>query len=588
MWRKKLDYDVVIDNLWWRYKTSEDWVLKNISLRIGRGEFLGVVGPSGAGKSTLCLCMTGLIPQLSKGTIKGRVSIKGLDSSSTPLSSLIRKVGIVFQDPETQFVTMSVEDEVAFPMENFAFPRDEMIKRVQEALELTRMTEFRDKYPYELSGGQKQRVAIASFLALRPEILILDEPTSDLDPVGKSEVFSVLAELKKTYNTTLIVVEHNTEELSKYADNIILLYDGEIRRQGPPSEFFSDTPFLKKRGVYPPQVTEFFHLLREGEGVRCKIPVTLDEATRLFSKAFRANDVYEATVKRFVKDEKSMKGERVVDMRGVRFAYPDGTLALDGVDLSINKGEYIAIIGQNGSGKTTLVKHLVGLLKPTEGDVEVFGSNTRDLSVATLATKVGYIYQNPDHQLFCSTVFEECAYGLRNLRLPESEIKERVGKMLETMGLAGLEAMEPFVLGKGQRQRVAIAATLAMMPDIIIVDEPTTGQDMKQSKAVMKLLDTLNERGKTIIIITHNMRLVAEHARRVVVLAQGKVLLDGSVRKVFSEFETLSRTFLTPPQITQFARRISSKLPTVLNVDEMYDLYRELSAKEKLQMKENL
>lgn len=564
-----MDYDVVIDDLWWKYKTSEDWVLRNISLKIGRGEFLGVVGPSGAGKSTLCLCMTGLIPQLSKGTIKGGVSIKGLDSSLTPLSSLIRKVGIVFQDPETQFVTMSVEDEVAFPMENFAFPRDEMVKRVQAALELTRMTEFRDKYPYELSGGQKQRVAIASFLALRPEILILDEPTSDLDPVGKSEVFSVLAELKKTFNTTLIVVEHNTEELSKYADNIVFLYDGEVWRQGPPSEFFSDILPLKKRGVYPPQVTEFFHLLSKDEGIKRKIPITLDEATRLFSETFKVSGVYEVPVRGFVEGEKSMKGERIVDMRRVRFAYPDGTLALDGIDLSINKGEYIAIIGQNGSGKTTLVKHLVGLLKPTEGDVEVFGSNTRDLSVANLATNVGYIYQNPDHQLFCSTVFEECAYGLRNLHLPESDIKKRVGKVLETMGLTGLETTEPFVLGKGQRQRIAIAATLAMMPDIIIIDEPTTGQDMKQSKAVMKLLDTLNERGKTIIIITHNMRLVAEHARRVIVLAQGKILLDASVRKVFSEFETLNRTFLTPPQITRFARRISSKLPTVLSVDEM-------------------
>jgi len=560
---------VSIENLSWKYEIGRQWALKDVTLNVEEGEFLGVVGPSGAGKTTLSLCISGLIPHMTRGVMCGSVKIYGMDTSKTRLKDIVRRVGVVFQDPETQFVTMSVEDEVAFPMENYAFPREIMALRVEEALKATRMQDYATRYPYELSGGQKQRVAIASFLALRPDILVLDEPTSDLDPAGKSEVFSIIDRLRTEYNTTLIVIEHNTEELAKYADRVVLLDGGRIVKEDMCKLFFDDVPFLQEHGVYPPQVTELCYRLENGRG--SSLPLTVEQATAHLKNKFSLKEPLQNIrwpQRRHIKKE----GDVILKVEGLRFTYPDGTEALKGIDFEIRKGEYVAVIGQNASGKTTLVKHLVGLLKPTHGNVYVFGFNTKNVSISDLATKVGYVYQNPDHQLFCQTVYEECAYGLRNLGFSEPEIKTKVRNVLEDLGMAGLEDAETFTLGKGERQRLAVATVLVMAPEVIIIDEPTTGQDMKQSKSIMNLLDQLNTDGKTVIIITHNMRLAAEHADRAMVMADGKILLDGGVREIFSNIDLLKRTFLTPPQITLLANSLSPELKGVLTVEELEQL----------------
>jgi energy-coupling factor transporter ATP-binding protein EcfA2 len=548
----------------WKYALSRDWVLKDINLTVHRGEFLGIVGPSGSGKTTLCLSLTGLIPNLTRGTISGSISVDGLDTQKSRLPELIRKVGVVFQDPESQFVTMSVEDEIAFPLENFGYPVSEMISRISNAMELTRLSGLKEKYPHELSGGQKQRVAIASFLALRPGILILDEPTSDLDPVGKSEVFSVLADLKKHENITLVVVEHNTEEMCRYADRIVLLNSGQIERAGEPEEFFSAVDELKGAGVYPPQVTELAYGLKELTPSR-PFPITLEHAD--FFKKIRIPEI--ATAIGDGSQKSPEQSERVVVIENLKHTYPDGTQALQGISLVFHRGEYVALIGQNASGKTTLVKHIVGLLKPTEGHVEVFNVNTGKTSVAELAKRVGFVYQNPDHQLFCKTTFEECAYGLVNQGLEEDEVHTRVSRVLKIVGLDGLEDTETFLLGKGQRTRLAVAATLVMEPELIIVDEPTTGQDMKQAEGIMGLLDQLNHDGKTIIIITHNMRLVAEHTKRAVVMLNGKIVADGPVREVFSQTKLLHEAYLAPPQITTLGEILYPQGPRFLTVAEL-------------------
>jgi len=549
-----------VENLWWKYNTGREWVLKGVDFSVAKGEIVGIVGPSGVGKTTLCLCLTGLIPREVRGIIKGRVLINGMDTSTTPLPEIIKKVGIVFQDPETQFVTMKVLDEVAFPLENFGFPRDEILKRAEEALRVTRMIEYSDKYPFELSGGQKQRIAIASMLARRPEILILDEPTSDLDPLGKQEIFSVLSELRRRYNVTLIIVEHDTEKLARFADRILLLYDGRIIEQGPPREFFKNVPFLIEKGVYPPQVTEVFHRL---DSLNQEfLPTTLEEAFKILDNL----SVRDSSLPSFPRKRKQ-SGDPIIVMEEVEYVYPNGTKALKGVNLKIREGEFVAIIGQNGSGKTTLIKHIVGLLKPTNGIVKVFGIDTRHINISRLAWKIGYVYQCPDHQLFCTSVYEECAYALRNAGMSEEEIRERVSRVLEIVGLSGLEDVPPYFLSKGQRQRLAVAAVLAMEPEVIVVDEPTTGQDFVQSKGIMNLLKKLNESGRTIIVVTHNMRLVAEYAERVIVLKEGRVIADGDVREVMGDFELLRSTFLNPPQVTVLARKLVPV--TVLTVEEM-------------------
>jgi len=560
---------ISVEHLYWKYEIARGWALQDITLNIDEGDFLGIVGPSGAGKTTLCLCLAGLIPHMTRGELRGNVRVYGTDTSKTSLREIVRRVGIVFQDPETQFVTMSVEDEVAFPMENYVVPREEIKARVGEALQITRMQEYKTRYPYELSGGQKQRVAIASFLALRPDILILDEPTSDLDPVGKSEVFSIIDGLRKKYQTTLIVVEHNTEELAKYAGRLLLLDQGRIVKEDLCERFFDEVPMLQERGVFPPQVTELSYRLSKNR--KQSLPVTLEQATQYLKERF---SVTETPLNKgdMARSTLSQEAETIIKVEGLRFTYPDGTEALKGIDFKIRRGEYVAVIGQNASGKTTLVKHLVGLLKPTHGDISVFGFNVKRASVADLATRVGYIYQNPDHQLFCQTVYEECAYGLRNLGLPEAEVKSRVKNILGRLGMSGLEETETFILGKGERQRLAVAAVLAMSPEVIIVDEPTTGQDMKQSKSIMDLLGQINRDGKTVIVITHNMRLVAEHVDRAMVMSDGRILLDDTVRNVFSNIDLLRRTFLTPPQITMLASSLSPDLQGVLTVDELETL----------------
>ncbi len=553
---------IEVKDLWWKYEGNSDWSLKGIDLTVEEGEFLGIVGPSGAGKTTLCLSLVSLIPFLSRGAMKGSVKIDGVETTSTKLKEIVKKVGIVFQDPEPQFVTMSVEDEIAFPMENRCFTREEMIKRIDEAMRLTKISKLRKKYPHELSGGQKQRVAIASFLALRPDIMILDEPTSDLDPVGKTDVFSVISDLKKDHNITFVVVEHNTEELAEFADRIVLLKEGKILREGSPNKFFTDVKFLKNSGVFPPQVTELGFLLNRKK----QLPITLNQSKKIF-KNFKNTKFTMEFVNRSYKSSKE-----IIKVSNLKFEYPDGTKALNDIDLEIGKGEYIAIIGQNSSGKTTLVKHMVGLLKPKEGSVEIYGKNTRETKVADVARKVGYVYQNPDHQLFCHTVYEEVAFGPRNLGVAEEKIKSRVMKVLKFVDLEKETETEIFYLGKGQRQRLAVAATLVMEPEVLIVDEPTTGQDMRQSQGIMSLLDDLNKQGKTIIIITHNMRLVAEHARRTIMLFKGKIVIDGPTREVFSKFKILKNAYTKPPQITILGKALFPRVDAFLNTNEILDV----------------
>jgi energy-coupling factor transport system ATP-binding protein len=564
-----VDEVIRVRDLWWRYELGQDWALKGIDLTVRRGEFLVIVGPSGAGKSTLCLTLCGMIPHFSRGYYKGEVMIIGRETRKMKLSEITRKVGIVFQDPDTQFVTMSVEDEIAFPLENHGVPRQEMIERVKRTMEITRIIELKDKYPHELSGGQKQRVAIASILALEPEIIILDEPTSDLDPVGKSEVFSMLAELKRA-GRTIILVEHNTEEAAKYADRVVLLRDGKIIMEGPPRKVFEEVESIKSAGVYPPQVTELAYTLSTRYGVRRELPITLEECLE-WLRELNARIV---TPNRLERSPTGVKGESIISLKDVSYSYPDGTAALRDVTLEFARGEFTAIIGQNGSGKTTLVKHIVGLLRPTVGEVRIFGKKTSEMSIKEIATKVGYVYQNPDHQLFCQTVYEECAYGLRNLGLSEPEIRRRVSEILGRVGLQGLEKVDTFLLGKGQRQRLAIASTLVMNPEVIIVDEPTTGQDMSQSTSIMELLASLHREGRTVLIVTHNMRLVAEYAERVVVMQAGRVVLDGDVRTVFSQVEKLREALITPPQITQLGQLLSGDSVTPLTVEEMADMIR--------------
>lgn len=543
-------------NFSWRYDGSEDWALDGINLTLEEGEFVGIMGPSGAGKTTLALCMNALIPQRIGGTLKGDVKVLGKSILEGEIHDFARQVGLVFQDPETQFVSMKVRNEVAFGMENFGIRRDEMERRLEKAVKAVRMEGMLERSPTELSGGQKQRVAIASVLVTEPKLFVFDEPVSDLDPVGKSEVYETIAKVRDETESTIVVIDHDLEEIASHADRLILMNEGRIVLDLPATEFLEEVEMIEKVGETVPQISRLFMELRRKRIWDGALPATLDQAGERLPSALR--DRFVSGKQRIIRTKPNSESHGEADQivaENLSYIYPDGTLAVSGANLCIGKTEYVAIVGQNGSGKTTLVKHFNGLLKPTGGRARVAGIDIPGDRVRELARHVGYVFQNPDHQLFCNTVFDELMFAPRQLGLDVAQAEEEARRIMNALGLSPWKNEHPFFLGKGQRRRLAVGSVLSINPEILIVDEPTTGQDWKGSKEMMSLFDELNRNGgKTVIVITHNMRLVAEHCKRVVVMSRGRILYDGSVREAFSKDDLMRETFLSPPQVTRFAR----------------------------------
>lgn len=544
---------IKLEDVWWRYLERQEWALKGVNLTISDGEFVGIVGPNNAGKTTLTMCMNGLIPNNYQGILKGNTLVEGKNTREHSVGETSRDVGFVFSDPESQFLSMTVEEEIVFGLENMGLPIEEIAERLNWAMKVSHLDkEYLEKPPYELSGGQKQRVAIAAVLAMKPKVMILDEPTSQLDPIGKAEVFDVLEELKRSYNATIIVIEHRMERLANLASRMLLVYDGQVITDAPPSIFFEDVNSLLEHQLFPPEPMIILSQLRKSGYYTGKIPLSLEQSTKELRKVLNGKKFVAKT--RSEDNEPKSRGATIVQVEGVTFAYPDGTVGLKGVDLVISKGELLAFIGQNGSGKTTLAKNIAGLLKPSSGRVLVEGVDTHQLPTSKLATKVGYIFQNPDHQLFNETVYKEIAYGPSNIGLGPAQIEDRVTEAMRIVGLdKSYREEHPFFLPKGLRQRVSIASILALRPSAIIVDEPTTGQDFKQSREIMDFLKELNGLGHTIIIITHDMPIVARYAERTVCTMDGKILLDGSTRNVFKAVDLLASTYVRPPETRMLA-----------------------------------
>jgi len=563
-----MDWAVQIQNLTFKYPGGEKPVLENLNLNIGRNEFVLLVGPSGCGKTTLVNCINGIIPHVIEEEMSGRVIVEGLDTTETPLAVLSQHVGTVFQNPDDQIFNLTVEEEVAFGPENLALPTSEIKKRVDDALRGVGIEHLRDREIATLSGGQKQRVAIASILAMKPKILILDEPTSDLDPLGTDEVLSVVKRINKEYKSTIILVEHKLEDVAKYVDRVILMDQGRIIADSDPRSIFGDLELLNKLGVRGPEVAEASVKLQV-KGLKyngVKTPLTVDEARDLLLKN---KDSWSVKPDLKLEEEEIGEGDPIIQVEDLWHIYPNGVKALKGVNLTIYKGEYVGIIGQNGAGKSTLVSHFLGLLKPTRGRVLVAGIDTREASVGFLAKKVGYIFQNPDFMLFNNTVWSEVAFGLKNIGLPKEEIEERVREAIEIMGLEGFEDRHPHALSRGQRHRVAVASVLAMHPEILIMDEPTNGQDYGHTRMFMELAERLNNQGTTIIVISHDMRVIAEYTKRTIVLKDGEVFADGPTRRVLP-MGKLRETMIKPPAIVELSQSLAEYgLPrNILTVDE--------------------
>jgi energy-coupling factor transport system ATP-binding protein len=529
--------------------------LRSLSFEQGRGEMIGVMGASGAGKSTLAKCLNRLIPEFEGGEFRGIIVI-----GKTPLDSLrvceaAAQVGMVFQDFEAQLFCTSVELEVAFAMEQVGMDRAEMKARLGPALEAVGLAGFEHRDPTSLSGGEKQRLAIASVLALRPSIIVLDEPTTDLDPEGKAEVFDLIAKLR-TQGLSLIVIEHESEELL-HADRIVLLRQGRILADGPPAVVMTDFNLLEQCDVHAPGLNRVLHQLGIG-GHLSDVDAAFEAIVRAFPKLRNSPAAGQAaTHSRTASSDHAVEAP-MVEVIDLSFAYPGGASALERVSLQIDAGEFLAIVGQNGSGKTTLAKHIVGLLQPTAGRVLLEGRDRATLHAAETAREVGYVFQNPDHQISAASVWDEVAFGPRNFGLEGEEVDRRCVEVLDAVGLLDARDNDPFLLSKGERQRVAVASVLALRPRLLILDEPTTGLDHREQRRMMALVQELNRNGIAIVMITHTPWLVAEYAKRVVLMRKGRKLFDGAVQDFFAEDEILAHSSFRAPPVTRLSRKFGT------------------------------
>lgn len=502
---------ITVRDLSWQYEPLVDGgkpvdSLKHVSFDIKSGSFVGVIGPTGAGKSTLCMALAGIIPNLADGTMTGLVEVNGMNTSRHSVSALSERIGYVQQDPEAQLFCASVEDEIAFPLENRGIAPDIIDKQIDVMLDLVGMTGYRKRVPASLSGGQMQRVAIAAALAAEPDVLILDEPTAALDPEGKQEVFDVLERIRQTRSMTVIMAEQDTEHIAYWADQVLFMVNGELVRNGDASLFVREKGLLESSGV---QVADD--------------PLPQVKAVQQGKKH-----------KKDKKNQPERSKDVVISLDHVSYQYERGgnaSKALDDVTFDIERGSFIGLIGRNGSGKTTLAKHLNGLIRPTQGTVTVDGLDASKHSVGEMAAHVGFVFQNPDHQIFCSSTKEEIAFGPTALGLDAATVFKRVDEMMTLFDLHRYEDVSPATLGYGERRAVALSSVIAMRTPILVLDEPTAGLDHRLASRFLGTVEKLNRHGVTVIMISHDMRAVYRYCTHVLELEDGHIVQYGPIDK---------------------------------------------------------
>ena len=542
------------ENLTFRYNEElEINILENLNIEIHKGGFTAILGHNGSGKSTLAKHFNAInLP------VGGKVYIEKMDTADENLLYNIRQtVGMVFQNPDNQIVATIVEEDVAFAPENMGVPSEEIRRRVDDALETVGMTKYKKRAPHMLSGGQKQRIAIAGVLAMEPAYIVLDEPTAMLDPIGRREVMATLKRLNREKNVTIVIITHNMDE-AVLADRVVVMDKGRILLDDIPEKVFSDVEGIKSIGLDVPQVTEFVYELRKrGFDIKNDI-LTVEDGVKALESFARTGTVNCAEPVVFE------KRQALIQVQNVSYEYspkgPYSKTALNNVNLTINKGDFLAIIGHTGSGKSTLLQMLNALVKPTDGNVLVNGKSTNDkaTNLRDIRTTVGLVFQYPEHQLFEETVRLDIAFSPKNMGLSDAEIDERVKIACEIAGVheSWLER-SPFELSGGQKRRVAIAGVLAMQPQVLVLDEPTAGLDPGAKRKLLSRIKRMHdEYGITIVLVSHDMEDVAQCAERVIVLNDGEIYSEGTPIQVFSDYENLEKIGVTAPQITHLMDKL--------------------------------
>jgi energy-coupling factor transporter ATP-binding protein EcfA2 len=572
---------LVVENysFWYKLAGGERVLaLDDISFKIDKGDFVLILGPSGSGKSTLAFNLVGILPDYFGGYNQGRILVdhpdKGLvNRRELSAGERFSVVNMLFQNPEDQIVTLTVEEEIAFALENYRVPREDMPARIDWGLSLVGLQSFKERSTLKLSGGEKQRVALAAMLAMRPQVLILDEPTSNLDPAGTQEVLESVAHVRNETDTTMIIVEHEVDEVFHQVDKVVLVDGMKVHGPFTPRDFIGQhgLEVRDRMGLWIPQASEVGLELQKRGMELPTTPITPSELVTTVKDCLKnrqlAGQTHEGPPDNDRPARRRILGETVIKVRGLDFSYPTKSGVLKNIDLNVRKQELLAIVGQNGSGKSTLAALLNGLLKPSGGRVLVDGKQTNHYKFAELAKRVAYIFQVPEKQFVRNNVYDEMEHGLKALKVSKEERDRMVMEVLANVRLGDRKDISPYLLSHGQKRRLSVACMVIAKPEVVILDEPTFGQDWQHARGLMDYMRELADSGAAVTFITHDMRLVAEYADRCVAMSDGELIFDGTPMEMFSSPEVIKTARLKPPPIYDFSQELVGE--PVLGTDEL-------------------
>ena len=537
-------------NFSFKYNNVVDKTLKNIDLTINKGEKVLIVGPSGSGKSTLSHCINGLIPFSYNGEIEGELIIDNIKPYEESLSDVSKKVGTILQDQDSQFIGLSVGEDVAFNFENNAMPLKEMKVKAIDALELVNMVDFIDHSPYELSGGQKQRVSLAGVLGSDAEVLLFDEPLANLDPASGKEIMQLINDIHEKTNKTIIIVEHRIEDvLEQPFDKVIVVNKGEVQGFGTPDEILK-SDLLKNNGLREPLYLEAMKLagcdISQSENL--KDLNNIDERNKEVLKNWFNNETSNK--------DSIIKDEKILEVKNLAFSHDGIKNTINDVSFHLNKGEILAVLGNNGAGKSTLCRLITGILKPQKGSIFLNNQCIDSWSIKQKGSAIGYVMQNPNQMISQHMIKDEIALGLKCRNYSKEEIDKKVEEVLKICGLYPYRNWPVSALSYGQKKRVTIASILAINPEVIILDEPTAGQDYKHYTEFMEFIKELSAQGISIILITHDMQLTLEYCHRAVVLSGGEKIADDKPSNILTDENIIKKANLKETSLSTLAKSI--------------------------------
>jgi len=541
-----MDKYISFNQFTFQYDAQAEATLKDISFDIAKGEKVLILGPSGSGKSTLAQCLNGIIPNIHKGQAQGQVRIDGQDIFKQSIYDKSQLVSTVLQDPDGQFIGLTVAEDLAFALENDCADQSEMKDKVALWAERLDLTSLLNHRPQDLSGGQKQRVSLAGVLIDESPILLFDEPLANLDPKSGQETIDLIDKIHKEVGATTIIIEHRLEDvLYRPVDRILLVNEGELLFNGSPDELLS-SKLLLENGIREPLYVTVLRQL----GFDTRSAQNLSQLDALDLSDLALPD-------RVLKDKRDSSSDSILKVEGLSVSYGDNPAIIEDLSFSLKKGERLAIVGKNGAGKSTLAKALCGFV-PSQGKLTYEGQDISQDSIAERSERIGFVLQNPNQMISQTMIFDEVALGLRLRGIEEAEVEERVHEVLKTCGLYSFRKWPISALSFGQKKRVTIASILVLKPEIIILDEPTAGQDYKTYTDIMNFLDSLQKQGHTIVMITHDMQLMLEYSDRCLVVVEGKIIADDNPVTILNQKDLLESANLKQTSLYTLGQKLSS------------------------------